>query len=218
MTTYDWHTLRDRGIRLFNGDTPGTELERRIVDHFARHPARVATTIEATGRKVAAGGIRSGWAILLRELDAKPQTAQADDNADRAIAIRLAEAWIRNTGGYIDRQSELEAELFGDTGRLRHWPDLRQRMTAYWLEQRHRFQKAERDAHQRAQAQAALRAELRTRLRHASSSAITPELATATTELVAQDVTLRRHQEPPPIDNHTADAIARSLEPEPAHS
>src|SRR5690349_19556959 len=100
MTTYDWIELRERAIAVFQGDTPGADLEHRIVTHFSEHPGRVRDAIESVGRRVTNGSVRSGWAILLRELDAKPAKARATDNADRAKAIQKARTWIANAGGY----------------------------------------------------------------------------------------------------------------------
>lgn len=160
MTTYDWLQLRDHAVELFNGDTPGAELEHRIVNHFTEHPARVAQAIDNIGRKVATGTIRSGWAILARELDAKPAEARAVDNADRAKAIILADAWLLNAGGYIDNQAELEDELFGERGRLKRWPEHRSTIIAKWREMRDAFDAVETESAAHQAHQAALRRSL----------------------------------------------------------
>jgi hypothetical protein len=206
MTTYVWLEQRERAVRLFNGDTPGADLEHTIVNHFTEHPARVATMIDAIGRRVATGSIRSGWAILARELDTKPETATATDTSDRIRAIQQARAWISNAGGYIDRQTDLEQALFedgySDRGQsLRPWADdqaLRAAMVAHWLEQRPRFQAAELESERRQLEHAQLLA----RLRAASAAALTPEQADEHAERIAAAI------ERPPVDLAYVDTIA----------
>lgn len=165
-TTYDWLELRNQGIQLFN-DTPGAELEARILKHFADHPGRVHTLVHATARKVAAGKVHSGWAILLRDLETQPQNVQATDNAERALHLRLAETWIRNTGGYLDRESELGNALFGPQGPLADWPELWHPILELWQAERARFAKAEQEAERRALHQA----DTMRRLRNATTTA-----------------------------------------------
>ena len=165
-TEYHWPDTRNKAIQAFNGDTPGDQIETAILTHFQEHPNRVNTLIDAIGRRVAQGQVRSGWAILHHELEHAPTDITATDNRERANQLRLAETWIRNTGGYIDRQTELEDELFGDRGRLRHWPELRDQTIACWLEQRHRFEAAEREAEERGRRNAATLERIR---RHTTS-------------------------------------------------
>lgn len=213
--TATWSDTKHRAIQGFNGELPNAATEQEILDAFQLEPLAVLHALDAVISDVRNGKARSGWAIWrTRVRTALTTTDVYVDTANRPAAIRTTEAWIRNAGGYIDRQSELEDELFGDLGKLRDWPDLRQRMVAYWLEQRHRFQQAEQAADMRARAQAALRAELKTRLRHATSSAVTRELGDAIAEAVAQDVTLRRDaiEQPPPIDDTEAEALAADLD------
>lgn len=189
MTTYDWPAMRDRAIERFNGDTPGADLEARILTHFREHPGKVATLIEAIGRRVTNGQVNSGWAILARELDTKPANIQADDNAERAKHLRLAEIWIRNTGGYIDSQDELEDEMFGDRGPLRDWPELKPSIVALWTEQRPRFTVAELEHVERLERYAAAR---------------------------LKRITVSQRPKPPtteaPFDPREAEAIAATLE------
>jgi hypothetical protein len=149
MTTYAWIEERERAIAKFNGDTPGAELEAAILTHFREHPGRVHTLVDAIGRRVTDGSVRSGWAILRSELDAKPADIQATDNAERAIHLRLAEQWIKNTGGYIDTQPELEDALFGDQGPLRQWPDLKPQIVDLWRKERPWFENTAHDEVQR---------------------------------------------------------------------
>ena len=209
MTTYNWPELRDRAIQAFNGDTPGARIEDAVLTHFREHPGRVATLIETIGRRVTEGQVRSGWAILRHELDTIPANISATDNRDRANALLRAEAWIRHAGGYLDRIEEIDDELFGDRGPLRHWPELRDQIHQLWHDQRPRFQATEEESERRQLEQAALRV----RLRKATSSAITPALADEIATAVAADVTMRRDaiEQPPPIPDHEAEALAADL-------
>lgn len=135
-TSYDWPTTRTRAIQAFNGDTPGQTLEAAIVIHFQAEPVRVLGLIDAIGRRVSQGQVRSGWAVLRHELERKPPLVTASDGDAQEMAVRLAEAWIRNVGHLVDREEDLIEELFGVRGRLRWWPDLQPRMTELWRTRR----------------------------------------------------------------------------------
>ena len=165
-TTYTWPELRQHAIDAFAGDTPGQAIEDRVTAHFQTTPARVATLIDGIGRRVQAGTVRSGWAILDRELNAKPANIQATDNRERGLQFSLAETWIRNTGAYLDRESELVDALFGDQGPLRQWPDMQAHMVEVWAEQRPRFRRTERAALKRQRRQAKVRQLRRLIARH----------------------------------------------------
>lgn len=185
VTTYIWAELRNHAIQVFNGDHPGAALEDAILHHFEREPTKVATAIDQIGRQVANGKIRSGWAILDRELNHQTPNVVATDNAERAKQLQLAETWIRNTGGNLDRPEEVEAELFDPhLGKLRHWPETRDQILALWTEQRHRFTQTDAEAIERMAHQAATLK----RLRKASRGALTHESADAHAERVMAEI------------------------------
>ena len=145
MTEYRWPDERDRATQLFNGDTPGPDIEAAVIRHFEHDPHQVALLITAIGRRVDRGQVHSGWAILRAELDRIPPAIVVHDTSQRLAALKKAELWLRNAGGYIDRQPELEDELYGHHGILRDWPDTKPQMIALWHELRPRFVKAEAD-------------------------------------------------------------------------
>lgn len=147
MTTYVWTDLRNHAIDSFNGETPGAELEQRILTVFTHHPQIVAAGIDYIAAQHAGGTIRSPWAVLAVHVEkaTTPSDVTATDSRDRDKAIRNAEQWIRATGLHIDRQTELLDALydiggFGDKGQtLAPWAadeNLRQRMVALWQEAR----------------------------------------------------------------------------------
>ena len=188
MTTFDWATTRDHAISLYRGDHPGAALEESILHHFEREPQRVIDTIDQIGRSIERGGPNapvSGWAVLAKNLATQPLDRQVSDNAERTKQLRLAETWIRNTGGNIDRQTELISELYDpDLGRLRHWPDTQPQIIALWTEQRPRFETMEAQATERMAHQAATLK----RLRKASRGALTHESADAHAERVMAEI------------------------------
>lgn len=156
---YDWASTCEHAVALFNGQTPGIELEQTLIGYFLEEPQRVTDHIEDIGRRIGKGeNIRSGWAILKLELEHRPASARATDSSERVLQLAIAENWIRNAGGYIDRETELVDELYDPhIGRLRHWPDTQDRIVALWREQRPEFAKAEREAVERNAAQAQAR-------------------------------------------------------------
>jgi hypothetical protein len=163
-----WSTTRDRAIECFRGDTPGAQLEDTIVAHFEREPQRVIDAVEQIGRSIQRGGPNapvSGWAVLAKSLTTvTPQERVVSDHAEMARQLAIAETWIRNAGGNIDREAELIAELYDeDLGRLRHWPDTQADIVAIWREQRPRFERTEREAEERQARQAEALRNLRSR-------------------------------------------------------
>lgn len=134
--SYDWPSTRTHAIQAFNGDTPGETTEAAVVIHFQAEPVRVLQLVDAIGRRVQGGQVRSGWAVLRHELEKQPALVVASDGAERATSVRLAEAWIRHAGHVVESEEELIDELFGVRGRLRWWPDLQGRMTGLWQSRR----------------------------------------------------------------------------------
>jgi len=152
MTAYHWHDTRQRAIELF-GEAPSAQLEQDVLEHFTERPAHVAQLVERIGAKVQAGKIRSGWAVLRKELNTTPGAdVTATDEADRDRRIRSAKQWIDNAGIHYDLERHITAELFGDdqsTGRLQ---DLnltqaqREELLDHWRTNRPRGEQAEHDA------------------------------------------------------------------------
>lgn len=149
MTEFDWQQIRDDAIAIF-ADAPSAQLEQELVEHFTERPSHTAQVIARIGKQVQAGKVRSGWAVVRKELNSAPgPNIRATDEAERERRIRNAETWIRNAGLYLDRQQDLEDELFGDRGTLRDYAKddtLRARMVDYWRTHRPRGEQAEQDA------------------------------------------------------------------------
>lgn len=150
MTEYHWGPLRDHAIASF-GDTPGSDLEQRIIDVFVQHPQIVAALIDAVAARVKAGKVRSGWAILATECERSTTTAdtRATDTTDRDRAKRNAAQRINAELLHFDRESEVVDELFGERGHLRHWPELEDEYVALWQQNRPRGELVERQAEER---------------------------------------------------------------------
>jgi len=148
MTAFDWVTLRERAFELF-AETPSPSLEAEILGTFQTRPALVATTIEGVGREVAAGRVRSGWAILgarLRNASEAPSVV-AFDTGDRERRVARASRWIETAGVHFDRETELLDELFDGYGGDRELPllhtwrdeqELREEMLKLWRDLRRR--------------------------------------------------------------------------------
>lgn len=155
MTHYVWAEVRERAVRRFRGDEPRAETEQAVLDVFQREPRRVIEAIEHVGQEVERGGVRSGWAVLRAHLgraeNAVPNVV-ATDESERARKVALAETRIRNAALLIDRQDELEDELFGERGLLKAWADdeaLRRQVVEFWREQRPTGERIEREAEER---------------------------------------------------------------------
>ncbi len=151
MTEYHWSEIRDHAIELF-GEAPSAQLEADVLEEFERRPAFVAQAIDRIGAKVAAGKVRSGWAILRKELYDTPTTPNivATDEAERTKRIDKAKQWIDNAGLHYDRADHVLADLFGDEyakGPLTNYdtPELRAELAAYWHNARPRGEQAEAD-------------------------------------------------------------------------
>jgi hypothetical protein len=191
MTT--WAETKHRAIQAFNGELPKATTEQTIIDAFELEPVAVLHQLDSVIDDYNARKCRSGWATLKFRVATLTVTADITvDTDNRPKQIRLAEQWIRNVGGYIDRPDELEAALFGDTGRLRHWADdpiLQQRMAALWREVRHRFVKTELDAHQRQAEQAATLKRIR---RHTSTAGLGWQEAEAHANRIAAEIARAR--------------------------
>lgn len=160
MTSYDWLEERSKAIALF-GDQPHAETEQDVLEHFQRSPALVIEEIASVGQSVQSGSVRSGWAVLRKRLGAVDRAnviVSAEPSREKRIS--QAEQWMRVAGLHFDRWDEVEDELFGDRGKLRSWPELKERMQSLWSEQRVIGELVEREEIERAQERIKLRAKL----------------------------------------------------------
>lgn len=140
MTSYAWSDLREQVIEAC-GNTPSAEQEQRIIDVFRQHPAAVMQGIEHVLDGHRRGIVRSPWAVLVTHVEklatAIERTSVAvTDERERDRKVSQARQWMRSAGMHFDREAEIEDELFGERGMLRHWPELRGEMLTLWREVR----------------------------------------------------------------------------------
>ena len=164
----DWQELRTHLIDTY-GETPRPETEAVIIEAYERHPNQLERSALALTADVAAGTIRSGWAVLRSRagsISAPPSNPTRNTSVDREKRIMRAEEWIRAAGIHIDRDTEIQDELFNERGQLRDYPDLTDHMLHLWAEERPRGLQTERAAEERAEkwktTQASLNAKPRT--------------------------------------------------------
>lgn len=148
---YIWGDLRDHAIQRF-GEAPGAQLEQQIIDTWKQHPAIVTALVDTIAARVDAGKVRSGWAILATECERATTTSneRAQDTTERTRAETRTRQWMHAAGMHYDRWPEVEDELFGETGNLRHWPELKDTMHNLWHELRPEGERTEQEALERA--------------------------------------------------------------------
>lgn len=154
VTEYVWSDTYTRAVHLFDGQTPGRDLEASLVEQFERQPEAVIAAVEKLGERFAAGRVRSPWPLVLRELDQVDRASiRADGKAERALRVRQAEAWIRNAGLHAPTEAECVDELFESRqALLTPWAAddvLRQRMCSLWRELRPIGEQIDRDLAER---------------------------------------------------------------------
>lgn len=151
MTEYVWGNLRDHAIAAY-GDAPGAALEQRILDVFRQHPQIVAASIDAVATRVAAGKVRSGWAVLATECERATSTSteRATDTTDRTKATARTRQRMHAELMHYDRPDEVHDELFGDRGQLRTWPDMADDIHTQWEQVRPMGEQIETEAEERA--------------------------------------------------------------------
>lgn len=109
-----WADLKHQAIQAFNGELPNATTEQDIIDAFQLEPIAVLHALDQVTADFQQGKLRSGWAIWRKRCQATATIANIEVNtSDRPRAIALAEAWIRNAGGYSDTEEEVIAHLFG---------------------------------------------------------------------------------------------------------
>ena len=162
--TVTWADTKHSAINLLDGELPNAATEQALIDAFELEPAAVLKELRAVAADKRAGKVRSGWAVWKTRCQTvlTQKDTQVVIGNNRSKELHKAEQWIRNAGGYIDREDELIAELYDEhLGALRHWPDTRPQIVALWLEHRHRFAKAEREAEERGRRHIELMGRLR---------------------------------------------------------
>lgn len=143
---FEWAVVRESAIEKFR-EAPGTAVESEILKRFAERPALVVREIDRVSQAVAAGQVRSGWAVLRSRLSGAfdgPELVVIDPS-ERERRIEAAERWLRNAGRHFDRAVEVVDELFDGPGGDRRTPllspwaqdeALRTRMLGNWEELR----------------------------------------------------------------------------------
>lgn len=132
MTEYTWSEWRDKACRWY-GDTPSKTTEAAIIEVFRTRPAAVVRELESIADAVRAGNVRSGWAVARNRIASLASSdTVATDETEQRRALAAGRAWVRNVGHAYDRESEVVDELFGPYGRLRQWPELRDRVLEEW--------------------------------------------------------------------------------------
>lgn len=124
-----WDNALSEITAMLQGRAPfSVEEESAVMQAWARNPAAVMTLARKAAAAYANGTIARPWAWL-----AKAASAEADKRVNRSVtadptgeidtAERKAVVWMRNIGVHYDRWSEVEDDLFGERGLLRHWRD-----------------------------------------------------------------------------------------------
>jgi hypothetical protein len=183
-----WAELKHTAIEAFNGELPNALTEQEIVTAFEQEPEAVLVALHAVIEAFKAGKCRSGWAVWKSRIQTVTSTPDVTvETSNRPKLVKLAEAWIRQAGGHLDRAEELQDALFGHHGSLKAWADdqiLVDRMVALWYEQRPRFVTTELEAEKRQREHA----DRQHRLRKASEGALTPAQADEHAARIAAEV------------------------------
>lgn len=148
MTT--WEDTLEHAIASFGGQTPRDQLATYIAGHHEQHPETVTALINEIANQWATGAIRSPWGVLksrLANLSKTKPKAKASNDQERAY--RRAEQWMRAAGMHYDRWSEVQDELFGYRGQLRHWPHLEPKAHDLWEQVRPVGEQLETEAEER---------------------------------------------------------------------
>ena len=147
---YNWGELRAQACARF-GDAPGAQLEQRIIDVFAEHPALVAGAVDSVARGYAAGRVHSPWPMLATQCEREAQravdarTVVASGSADYEAKLAKAERFIRQVGYICESEDELRAELAE-----RKWP-VTDALVELWRELRPIGERLERETIERAE-------------------------------------------------------------------
>lgn len=183
-TTVSWASVRQGAIKTFH-EIPHAAVEQEIIDVFAVQPQVVIDAIERLAARVESGHVRSGWAVLRKELaravEAPSSVTVELDDRERRVAN--AERWLRNAGVHFDRESEVLDELFGERGTLKAWAGdelLRGRLLELWRTLRPKGERAEVAELERAAEWKASRARVQQALRSQKERLETAQSGTRT--------------------------------------
>lgn len=162
--THTWDEHRDRLVEA-TGDVPSSDLERRILDVFERHPSLVIAGVEHVAGRYERGLVRAPWVVLAMHVEeAAAASARASvpvqDERDRERARSRAAQWMRVVGLHFDSEAELRDELFGERGMLREFADdseLAEALLDLWRELRPAGEQIEREAVERGRLSVAAR-------------------------------------------------------------
>lgn len=130
MTALSWSDLRAEVSERF-GSFPTAADEHDILEAFRLSPTATRGALARVAARYADGKIFRPWTIWAREVQPRGDVV-VDTTPDRDRQAARAEAFIRRVGHEFPNWRELDDELFGDRGMLRHWPDLRERMRSEW--------------------------------------------------------------------------------------
>lgn len=169
---YRWTEVYDYACKAF-GQTPRPEDEEAIRAVFARNPLLVISEVDRIAEALGSGRVKWAWSAFAKRLDQAPVTEVVVSPADeRAKAVATAERWLRSAGMHFDRWSEVEDELYSQTGfvsgmhrrvTLGPWhadDGLRDRMRLLWEQARPDGVQLEDEADERARAFVAKRQEI----------------------------------------------------------
>src|SRR5690242_12412177 len=113
--TFQWANVRLELVNGFGDDYPTPRQEERILEAFTEHPQAVISAGRRLTERRKNGKARNPWQLLMLDAETileKAPEVKADAGHAREVAVRNAEAWIRNAGVYVDREGELLAELY----------------------------------------------------------------------------------------------------------
>lgn len=169
-TTHTWDEHRERLVEA-TGDVPSSDLERRILDVFERHPTLVIAGVEHVAGRYERGLVRAPWVVLAMHVEeAAASSARAStpvqDERDRDRARSRAAQWMRVVGLLFESESELRDELFGERGMLREFAndsELTEGLLDLWHDLRPLGERIEREAVERGRLSVAARAATRSR-------------------------------------------------------
>lgn len=118
MSDHVWSDTRHKAIQAFHGETPGPELEQRIIDVFRRRPQLVIDSIAYVAEQRKLGRVqKSCWGVLAAHIEHAAHVSEdivASDESDRAKAIVRAERWIERAGLHLPTEHDVLDELFGE--------------------------------------------------------------------------------------------------------
>src|SRR5262245_55233884 len=95
-----WPGVRDQAIRSCDGELPNPDTEDDVIAVFEKQPLVVVRAMNEIADQVAAGKVRSGWAVLRKRLEGATE-ARSDvtiEIDEREARVASAELWVTNAG------------------------------------------------------------------------------------------------------------------------